>query len=333
MMLQGLVFGMVVGVLQWSGGGSKGFEVSLQSLFGQVYVWVELVIFDSIDMVCCVIVECFDCVQVVLCLCGVWQSVFGEVGQGSFVGNVVDSCGWMVGQDLLLGSNGLMGVVFGEICSNGGSSFGGDCGCDCQVQVQLYVGWNLGWGYVLVQVGSGQFICVLDCQLLLGVGVYGVFVCYGGCFSSVSVEGGYCFGCVGVLFIFYVGVSSMCVDIDVFNELGGFGFGLCGEVNWVQCSQMLVGIRGECGWGCWIVCGYVEWQQWFDGVDVDWQVSFVGVDVWVLLVGWNVLCGSVLFGVVLELWWGCNGCLSLGFDQCVGGESVCQVVLCYSIGF
>ncbi|KAG1396520.1 hypothetical protein G6F59_013791 [Rhizopus arrhizus] len=80
----------------------------------------------------------------------------------------------MAGQDLALGSNGLMGVAFGETRSNGGSSFGGDRGRDRQAQAQLYAGWNLGRGYALAQFGSGQFTRALDRQLLLGAGEAGL---------------------------------------------------------------------------------------------------------------------------------------------------------------
>ncbi len=195
------------------------------------------------------IAERFDRVQAAPRLRGSWQSALGEAGQGSFAGNAADSRGWMAGQDLPLGSNGLMGVAFGETRSNGGSSFGGDRGRDRQAQAQLYAGWNLGRGYALAQVGSGQFTRALDRQLLLGAGAYGVSARYGGRFSSASVEGGYRLGRAGASLTPYVGASTTRVDTDAFNELGGFGFGLRGDANRVQRSQMLAGIRGERGWG------------------------------------------------------------------------------------
>ncbi|MGE8253194.1 MAG: S8 family serine peptidase [Stenotrophomonas sepilia] len=331
--LQGSAFGTAAGALQWSGGGSKGLEASLQSLSGQAHARAESATFDSIDMARRAIAERFDRVQAAPRLRGAWQSALGEAGQGSFAGNAADSRGWMTGQDLPLGSNGLMGVAFGETRSNGGSSFGGDRGRDRQAQAQLYAGWNLGRGYALAQVGSGQFTRALDRQLLLGAGAYGVSARYGGRFSSASVEGGYRFGRAGASFTPYVGASSTRVDTDAFNELGGFGFGLRGEANRVQRSQMLAGIRGERGWGRWTVRGHAEWQQRLDGADADWQASFVGVDAWAPLAGWNAPRGSALFGVALESWWGRNGRLSLGFDQRVGGESARQAALRYSTGF
>ncbi|HDS1076844.1 TPA: S8 family serine peptidase, partial [Stenotrophomonas maltophilia] len=331
--LQGSAFGTAAGALQWTGGGSKGLEASLQSLSGQAHARAESATFDSIDMARRAIAERFDRVQAAPRLRGAWQSALGEAGQGSFAGNAADSRGWMAGQDLPLGSNGLMGVAFGETRSNGGSSFGGDRGRDRQAQAQLYAGWNLGRGYALAQVGSGQFTRALDRQLLLGAGAYGVSARYGGRFSSASFEGGYRFGRAGASFTPYVGASSTRVDTDAFNELGGFGFGLRGEANRVQRSQMLAGIRGERGWGRWTVRGHAEWQQRLDGADADWQASFVGVDAWAPLAGWNAPRGSALFGVALESWWGRNGRLSLGFDQRVGGEGARQAALRYSTGF
>ncbi|PJL59598.1 autotransporter serine protease [Stenotrophomonas maltophilia] len=331
--LQGSAFGTAAGALQWTGGGSKGLEASLQSLSGQAHARAESATFDSIDMSRRAIAERFDRVQAAPRLRGAWQSALGEAGQGSFAGNAADSRGWMAGQDLPLGSNGLMGVAFGETRSNGGSSFGGDRGRDRQAQAQLYAGWNLGRGYALAQVGSGQFTRALDRQLLLGAGAYGVSARYGGRFSSASVEGGYRFGRSGASLTPYLGASTTRVDTDAFNELGGFGFGLRGDANRAQRSQMLAGIRGERGWGRWTLRGHAEWQQRLDGADADWQASFVGVDAWAPLAGWNAPRGSALFGVALESWWGRNGRLSLGFDQRVGGEGARQAALRYSTGF
>lgn len=331
--LQGSAFGTAAGALQWTGGGSKGLEASLQSLSGQAHARAESATFDSIDMSRRAIAERFDRVQAAPRLRGAWQSALGEAGQGSFAGNAADSRGWMAGQDLPLGSNGLMGVAFGETRSNGGSSFGGDRGRDRQAQAQLYAGWNLGRGYALAQVGSGQFTRALDRQLLLGAGAYGVSARYGGRFSSASVEGGYRFGRPGASLTPYLGASTTRVDTDAFNELGGFGFGLRGDANRVQRSQMLAGIRGERGWGRWTLRGHAEWQQRLDGADAGWQASFVGVDAWAPLAGWNAPRGSALFGVALESWWGRNGRLSLGFDQRVGGEGARQAALRYSTGF
>ncbi|KOO82087.1 S8 family serine peptidase [Stenotrophomonas maltophilia] len=331
--LQGSAFGTAAGALQWTGGGSEGLAASLQSLSGQAHARAESATFDSIDMSRRAIAERFDRVQAAPRLRGAWQSALGEAGQGSFAGNAADSRGWMAGQDLPLGSAGLMGVAFGETRSNGGNSFGGDRGRDRQAQAQLYAGWNLGRGYALAQVGSGQFTRALDRQLLLGAGAYGVSARYGGRFSGASVEGGYRFGRAGASLTPYLGASTTRVDTDAFNERGGFGFGLRGEANRVQRSQMLAGIRGERGWGRWTLRGHAEWQQRLDGADADWQASFVGVDAWAPLAGWNTPRGSALFGVALESWWGRTGRLSLGFDQRVGGEGARQAALRYSTGF
>ncbi|MBH1712539.1 S8 family serine peptidase [Stenotrophomonas maltophilia] len=331
--LQGSPFGTAAGALQWAGGGQQGLADSLQSLSGQAHARAEAATFDSIDMSRRAIAERCDRVQATPRLRGSWQSALGEAGQGSCAGNAADSRGWMAGQDLPLGGNGLMGVAFGETRSNGGSSFGGDRGRDRQAQAQLYAGWSLGRGYALAQFGSGQFTRALDRQLLLGAGAYGVSARYGGRFSSASVEGGYRLGRAGASLTPYLGASTTRVDTDAFNELGGFGFGLRGDATRAQRSQMLAGVRGERGWGRWNLRGHAEWQQRLDGGDADWQASFVGVDAWAPLAGWNAPRGSALIGVALESWWGRNGRLSLGFDQRIGGEGARQAALRYSTGF
>lgn len=331
--LQGSAFGAAAGALQRTGGGSDGLAASLQSLSGQAHARAEAATFDSVDMSRRAIASRFDRVQAAPRLRGAWQSALGEAGQGSFAGNAADSQGWMAGQDMPLGSNGLLGMAFGETRSNGGSNFSGDRGRDRQAQAQLYAGWNLGRGYALAQFGTGQFTRELDRQLLLGAGAYGVSARYGGRFSSASIEGGYRFGHAGASLTPYLGASSTRVDTDAFNELGGFGFGLRGDGNRAQRSQLLAGLRGERQWHRWTLRGHAEWQQRLDGGDAAWQASFVGVDAWAPLAGLDAPRGSALFGLALESWWGRNGRLSLGVDQRVGGDDARQAALRYSVGF
>lgn len=331
--LQGSAFGAAAGALQRTAGGTDGLSASLESLSGQAHARAEASTFDSVDMSRRAVAERFDRVQAAPKLRGAWQSALGEAGQGSFAGNAADSRGWMAGQDVALGSNGLLGMAFGETRSNGGSNFSGDRGRDRQTQAQLYAGWNLGRGYALAQFGTGQFTRELDRQLLLGAGAYGVSARYGGRFSSASVEGGYRFGRIGASLTPYLGASSTRLDTDGFSEQGGFGFGLRGEASRAQRSQMLAGLRGERQWGRWTLRGHAEWQQRLDGGEQAWQASFVGIDAWAPLAGVDAPRGSALFGLALESWWGRNGRLSLGIDQRAGGNDARQAALRYSTGF
>ncbi|HEL3864384.1 TPA: S8 family serine peptidase [Stenotrophomonas maltophilia] len=312
---------------------STGLAATLESLSGKAHARAEAATFDSIDMSRRAVAARFDRVQALPALRGAWQSTLGEAGQGSFAGSATDSRGWMAGQDVPLGSHGLLGMAFGETRSNGGSAFNGDRGQDRQAQAQLYAGWSVGRGYALAQFGTGRFTRELDRQLLLGAGAYGVSARYGGRFISASVESGYRFGTVGASLTPYVGASATRVDTAAFNERGGFGFGLRGEANRAQRSQLLAGLRGERGWGRWTLRGHAEWQQRLQGGAGEWQASFVGVDAWAPLPGADSSRGSALLGLALESWWGRSGRLSLGIDQRVGGDDARQAALRYSAGF
>ena len=99
--LQGSAFGTAAGALQWTGGGSKGLEASLQSLSDR-RAWAESATFDSIDMSRRAIAERFDRVQAAPRLRGAWQSALGEAGRAvspampptAVVGWPVVTCRW-----------------------------------------------------------------------------------------------------------------------------------------------------------------------------------------------------------------------------------------------
>ena len=331
--LQGSAFGSAAGALQRTPGGSSALAATLDSLSGQAHARAVATTFDSVDMSRRAVAGRFDRVQASPMLRGAWQGALGEAGQGSFAGNAADSQGWMAGQDMALGNNGLVGMAFGETRSRGMNGVAGDRGRDRQAQAQLYAGWTLGRGYALAQFGSGQFQRDVGRQLLLGAGAYGVSARYGGRFSSASLEGGYRFGTANASLTPYLGASTTRVQTDSFSERGGFGFGLRGDATRAQRSQLLAGLRGERAWGRWTLRGHAEWQQRLDGGDPAWQASFVGVDAWAPLAGVDAPRGSALLGLALESWWGRNGRLSLGVDQRVGGDDARQAALRYSAGF
>lgn len=312
----------------------QALSQTLDSLSGKAHGLAAAMTFDAIDMNRRGLSARLDAAMATPRLRGAWHSALGEAGQGSFAGTGAQTQGWMMGQDLALGSSGMMGVAFGETRSNSSRDWGGDRGRDRQSQAQVYAGWNVGNGYAIGQVGVGQFTRNIDRQLLLGAGQYGVNARYGGHFSTASMESGYRFGSAVAGLTPYLGAEYARVDSDSFSEDGGFGFGLRAEGNVASRSQALAGLRAETRWGSWSLRGYAEWQQLLSSTGLDPQASFVGVEAWAPLAGLQPARSGGLFGLSVESWLSRSSRLAFGYDQRFGPRGdLRQVQLRYSAGF
>lgn len=314
--------------------GAAGLEASLESLSGKAHSLANGMTFDNLDMNRRALSTRFDAVSAAPRLRGAWQSALGEAGQGSFAGSGFQTQGWMMGQDMALGSNGVMGFAFGETRSNSSREWGGDSGRDRQSQAQLYAGWNSGAAYTLAQLGAGQFTREIDRQLLLGAGQYGVNARYGGNFSTASVESGYRFGGAGASLTPYLGADYARLDSDSFSEDGGFGFGLRADSRASSRSQALAGLRAETRLRGWSLRGYAEWQQTLSSDGLAFDASFVGVDAWAPVAGLQPARSGGLFGLSVQSWLTRNSQLSFGYDQRFGPRGdLSQVALRYSAAF
>lgn len=314
--------------------GANALQASLDSLSGKAHALATAATFDSIDMNRRALSARVGDVQAAPRLRGAWQSALGEAGQGSFAGNGGATRGWMMGQDMALGSHGMLGFAFGETRSYGSREWGSDRGRDRQSQAQVYAGWGTGRAYAMGQIGAGQFTREIDRQLLLGAGQYGVNARYGGSFSAASVESGYRFGSATASLTPYLGAEYARVDSDGFSEAGGMGFGLRAHDAVSTRSQALAGLRAERRWGGWSLRGYAEWQQHLssDGLALD--ASFVGVEAWAPVAGLQPARSGGLFGLSVESWLSRTSRLAFGYDQRFGPRGdLRQVQLRYSAGF
>ncbi len=314
--------------------GAGALQASLESLSGKAHGLATAMTFDTLDMNRRALSSRFGDVSAAPRLRGAWQSALGEAGQGSFAGTAINAQGWMMGQDMALGSNGVMGFAFGETRTSSGREWSGDNGRDRQSQAQLYAGWNQGGAYALTQFGAGQFTRELDRQLLLGAGQYGVNARYGGTFGTASVESGYRVGSRVASLTPYLGADYARVDTDRFSENGGFGFGLRADRSTASRSQALAGVRAETQRRNWSLRGYAEWQQILSSDGAAFDASFVGVDAWTPLAGLQPARSGGLFGVSLAAMLGRTAQLSFGYDQRFGPRGdLSQVALRYSAAF
>jgi len=314
--------------------GAAALQASLESLSGKAHGLATAMTFDNLDMNRRALSSRFDEVASSPRLRGAWHSALGEPGQGSFAGNGFQTQGWMMGQDAAMGSNGVVGVAFGETRSSSGRAWSSDSGRDRQSQAQLYAGWSNGSAYALSQVGAGQFTREIDRQLLLGAGMYGVNARYSGSFSNASIESGYRFGGRRASLTPYLGADYARVDSNAFSEAGGFGFGLRSDGSSSQRSQALAGLRAQAQRGDWSFGGYAEWQQILSSDGAGFDASFVGVDVWAPMAGLQPTRSGGVFGVSVSSWLTRQSQLSFGYDQRFGPRGdLRQVGLRYSAAF
>lgn len=314
--------------------GAAALQASLESLSGKAHGLATAMTFDNLDMNRRALSSRFDEVSSSPRLRGAWHSALGEPGQGSFAGNGFQTQGWMMGQDAAMGSNGVVGVAFGETRSSSGRAWSGDSGRDRQSQAQLYAGWSNGSAYALSQVGAGQFTREIDRQLLLGAGMYGVNARYSGSFSNASIESGYRFGGRRASLTPYLGADYARVDSNAFSEAGGFGFGLRSDGSSSQRSQALAGLRAQAQRGDWSFGGYAEWQQILSSDGAGFDASFVGVDAWAPMAGLQPTRSGGVFGVSVSSWLTRQSQLSFGYDQRFGPRGdLRQVGMRYSAAF
>ncbi|WP_282297882.1 autotransporter serine protease [Stenotrophomonas sp. PS02289] len=314
--------------------GADALQASLESLSGKAHGLATAMTFDNLDMNRRALSSRFDAVSAAPRLRGAWHSALGEPGQGSFAGNGFQTQGWMMGQDAAIGSNGMVGVAFGETRSSSGRAWSGDSGRDRQSQAQLYAGWNHEGAYALGQIGAGQFTREIDRQLLLGAGMYGVNARYSGNFSNASVESGYRFGGPRASLTPYLGADYARVDSNAFSEAGGFGFGLRSDGSSSQRSQALAGLRAQAQRGDWSFGGYAEWQQILSSDGLGFDASFVGVDAWAPMAGLQPTRSGGVFGVSVSSWLSRQSQLSFGYDQRFGPRGdLRQVGLRYTAAF
>ncbi len=314
--------------------GNQALQASLDSLSGKAHALATAATFDSVDLNRRALSARFGQVQGAPRLRGAWQNQLGEVGQGSFSASGADTRGWMMGQDMAFGSNGVLGFAFGETRTHNSRDWGSDRGRDRQSQAQVYAGWGTGRAYALGQLGAGQFTREIDRQLLLGAGQYGVNARYGGQFTAASVETGYRLGDGRASLTPYLGADYARVDSDRFSEQGGLGFGLRTQGGVSTRSQALAGVRAERQWGSWALRGYAEWQQLLSSDGLVQDASFVGVDAWAPMAGLQPARSGGLFGLSVESWLTRNTRVAFGYDQRFGPRGdLSQVALRYSAAF
>lgn len=320
----------MAGELQRSSTQAEG-EASLASLSGELHAAADAMTFDAISMNRRALSSRFDQLVEQPTQRGDWYQRLGEAGRGSHGANDFQMDGWMLGSDLRLGQNGVVGVAFGEIQSQNAVGSSRDRSQDRQAQGQFYLGSVRGNAYALGQLGFGRYDRQLRRELLLGKASHGVASEYAGDFLSVSLEAGYRLGTDALAMTPYLGTEYARVNRDGFVEAGASGFGLKTGASVGERTLAVGGLRAERMWAdgrgrSFALRGYAEWQETLAARGLGIDASFVGVEAWAPLMGASAEISGGVFGVGLDSRMSDAVMMSFGYDQGFGPRAQARMM-------
>ncbi|QDH70373.1 S8 family serine peptidase [Marilutibacter alkalisoli] len=226
------------------------------------------------------------------------DSAHGQVGGGIWADAVsgkramsrldVDASGWVLGQDHRFGAF-TVGAAFSELDGVAWSSARGDRERNRQVEGQLYAQWQHNDAYVFGRYTSGRMDRRMQRQVLLGGQAFGVDSDYASRYDTLGLQAGYRFDADGSVITPYLGLQSLRMRRDGFDEPGAAGFGLSAEDSTLRASQALAGLRFGREWHSgatrFDLTGRIEWQRTLSQSGTDIDARFTGIDVWSPIAG------------------------------------------------
>ncbi len=246
---------------------------SLQSLSGQLHAASAQMTFEAIDAGTRALSDRFD--QLLnapspLLAAGGWTQNLGYQGsmsRGGY-GNVsYDLNGWMAGNDLRLGSNGVFGYALSQSRGLGRLAESADQGDSHAAEGMIYAGLIQGQWYAMGRFGMGEYLENMRRDVQLGDTLSGVGSSNRGRYGVAYAESGYRFGLGNWQFTPYVDLQYVNIRNDGFEEQGADGFGLQGDGQNIQRWQAGVGMRAAQRWlltrGSLTLQAHMLWQQAF----------------------------------------------------------------------
>ncbi|MDO5609905.1 MAG: S8 family serine peptidase [Pseudomonadota bacterium] len=302
-----------LGALQMSQG-IDGVNMSLRSLAGQLHGASSSLTYDSIDVARRAAAGRFDAFQRDALQAGGWYSDLsrnGTMSQAGFDAVGYSSTGEMIGHDVRMGHNGLLGAAFSRQQQTSWLPAFGDQVRGYQHEGQIYAGWLRDGWYSQGRVGVGQFSREMQRNVLLGLQLEGVATRLSGSYLNANVETGYRFDLSGFALTPYAGLQYTHLRNDGFAEVGAAGLGLRANAWDSQRGQTYAGFRAERNWrfANGLALGLDmrgEWQQRLLSQGDVFNASFVGVDNWQPLYGIALAERSQLHGVGMNAAWSKN---------------------------
>ncbi|MBS7457517.1 S8 family serine peptidase [Coralloluteibacterium stylophorae] len=286
-------------------------EATLQSLSGQVHAASAALAFEGIDANQRALSSRFDALLDDARLAGAWSDRLGMHGgwsQAGLAGLDFDLDGWLVGNDVRFGRNGVAGFSFGRSDGDARIDGGFDRNRNRSSTAMAYLGAVGDAWYAQGSIGAGRFDQDVRRMLQLGADVDSVWTEYGGHFSSLYAETGMRTHLGGMALTPFVGAQYARVERDGFSEADGSGFGLRSDAGFADRWQAIAGVRGDrtlrLASGRPLTLDVrAQWQETLDARGEVFDASFTGVDDWQPLTGVGLAeyGGLVGFGLSMPL--------------------------------
>ena len=285
-------------------------ERSLSSLAGQMHTANLALTLESMDAGRRAMTDRFDSLVDRPTLAGSWSQNLrdsGGLAQSGFTGLDYQMDGWMMGQDVRVGRNGVFGLAASHAESSGWMSELGDRTRNRQTQAQAYAGWLGEQAYLRGGIGAGQFDREVERNVQLGLRSEGVNTLGGGEYAFANIETGYRFAVGAFGLSPYVGSQYAHIRNDGFNEAGASGFGLRADGWNFDRWQAYSGLRVNRDWQManGMQLGWdarAEWQRTLSS-DNPLFASFTGIDQWSPVSGLSMARQSNLFGLGFNARW------------------------------
>jgi len=229
---------------------------------------------------------------------GSWRQALGP-GGGGVLGQGWSHTGWLMGQDLKLGSGqALAGLAFGE--SNAEARQHHEYSRARQTQGQFYLGQASRNGYLAAQLGLGRFQRNIERRPFAGAYRQGVYSQSAARYASLGMEAGRRLALGAARLTPYLGVELDWLHNERFEEWGAAGFGLRAKAARMQRTQAIAGLRAEGRWHGLQWNGYAQWHEVMraDGFGV--MASLTGIDSWSPLPLADAARSGGVFGLGIE---------------------------------
>ncbi|RPE81974.1 autotransporter serine protease [Vulcaniibacterium tengchongense] len=249
----------------------------------------------------------------------------------------MDADGWMLGQDVRYGEHLTVGTALARTDAYAWHDLRGDRERNRQVEGQLYAAWDLGRGYLLGNLAFGRMQRWTRRELLLGDAAFYVGSDYADDYAVAGLQAGLPLRFAGGRATPYLGVQTLRLERDGFDEQGGLGFGLSAADSRLQASQALLGARVAYDWSAgavlWSLQGRAEWQRLLAQSGTDLDARFTALEVWSPIRGAGLDENVGVLGLGLNARFGDH---QLGFDldgRREFGRSYGRAMAYWSLGF
>jgi len=309
-------------------------QASLQSLSGQLHAASAAMTFEAIDASSRALADRFDDLLGKKIGYGMWThnlNVGGDMGRAGFDGVGFQLNGWLVGNDMQIGSSGVAGYAFGQSQGQQQLDQGYDHNHSRNTEGILYAGTLDGNWYTQGRIGFGHFQQDVNRQLLLGTSAQGVGTAYSGNYNVAYGETGLHLNWAGSRIMPFVNVEYANIARGGFAEQGAGGFGLQANAQTLDRWQAGVGLRANRHWDfgggrSLDFNASAQFQRTLASRGDVFEASFVGLQQWQPLVGIGLSRYSGVLNVGLDAKLSGRTSLNFGYDYENGQRDQAQML-------